>query len=269
MRAGEQGEQHPMNDDLSAFVIPSELCRALRNARHVAVLTGAGISAESGVPTFRDVMTELWAQYNPQDLATPQAFARDPQLVWEWDAWLVSKVKPNAGHRALAELERRVPRFTPITQNVDGLHQRAGSQRVVELHGNITRVKCFDEGTVMEQWEKTGEVPPRCPNCGGLLRPDVVWGSAARTGFHGGGKGRAHMRCVSLYWHVRRCRTSRVAASGRAAAGCACGACQPGGDAAADRAGGFSARSCWPCAANTGARDLARVGMSSASVSPL
>lgn len=167
-----------MNDDLSAFVISSKLCHALRNARHVVVLTGAGISAESGVPTFRDGMTGLWAQYNPQDLATPQAFARDPQLVWEWYAWrreLISKVKPNAGHRALAELERRVPRFTLITQNVDGLHQQAGSQRVVEIHGNITRVKCFDEGTVVEQWEKTGDVPPHCPNCGGLLRPDVVW----------------------------------------------------------------------------------------------
>jgi NAD-dependent deacetylase len=88
---------------------------------------------------------------------------------------LVSKVEPNAGHRALAELERHVPRFTLITQNVDGLHQRAGSQRVVELHGNIFRTKCFDEGTIIEQWEETSEVPPRCPNCGGPLRPDVVW----------------------------------------------------------------------------------------------
>ena len=167
-----------MNDDFSAFVIPSELCQTLRSARHVIALTGAGISAESGVPTLRDGMTGLWAQYNPQDLATPQAFARNPQLVWEWYSWrrdLVSKVQPNAGHRALAELERRVPRFTLLTQNVDGLHQRAGSQRVIEMHGNVTRVKCFDEGTVVEQWEETGDVPPHCPNCGGLLRPDVVW----------------------------------------------------------------------------------------------
>ena len=157
-----------MNSDQPEFFIPSELRDALRSARHVVVLTGAGISAESGVPTFRDVMTGLWAQYNPQELATPQAFVRNPKLVWEWYAWrreLVSKVQPNAGHLALAELERRVPRFTLITQNVDGLHQRAGSQRV----------KCFDEGTVIAQWEETGEVPPRCPNCGGLLRPDVVW----------------------------------------------------------------------------------------------
>lgn len=167
-----------MSSDQPEIFIPAELRDALRSARHVVVLTGAGISAESGVPTFRDVMTGLWAQYNPQDLATPQAFVRNPKLVWEWYAWrleLVSKVQPNAGHLALAELERRVPRFTLITQNVDGLHQRAGSQRVIEIHGNITRVKCFDEGTVIEQWEETGEIPPRCPNCGGLLRPDVVW----------------------------------------------------------------------------------------------
>jgi NAD-dependent deacetylase len=169
---------YTMNNDQSVFSIPSELREALRAAQHVVVLTGAGISAESCVPTFRDVMTGLWAQYHPQDLATPQAFVRNPKLVWEWYAWRrerVSQVEPNAGHRALAEIERRVPRFTLITQNVDGLHQQAGSQRVVEIHGNILRVKCFDDGTIIEQWEETGDVPPRCPNCGGLLRPDVVW----------------------------------------------------------------------------------------------
>jgi NAD-dependent deacetylase len=167
-----------MSSDQPPFLISLELREALRNAKHVVVLTGAGISAESGVPTFRDVMTGLWAQYSPQDLATPQAFVRDPKLVWEWYTWrreLVSKVEPNAGHRVLVELERHVPRFTLITQNVDSLHQRAGSQRVIELHGNIVRTKCFDEGTVIEQWQETGEVPPRCPNCGGLLRHDVVW----------------------------------------------------------------------------------------------
>ncbi|HEY7418317.1 MAG TPA: NAD-dependent deacylase [Ktedonobacteraceae bacterium] len=167
-----------MHSDQSGFSIPSALCDALRNARHVVALTGAGISAESGVPTFRDAMTGLWAQYNPQDLATPQAFVRHPQLVWQWNAWrreLISKVEPNAGHLALVELERHVPRFTLITQNVDGLHQRAGSQKVIELHGNLMHTKCFEEGTIIEQWEETDEVPPRCPNCGGLLRPDVVW----------------------------------------------------------------------------------------------
>lgn len=150
----------------------------MRHARRLAVLTGAGISAESGVPTFRDAQTGLWANYRPEDLATPGAFRRNPKLVWEWYAsrrTRLAQVEPNAGHRALAELERRVPAFTLATQNVDGLHQRAGSRRVIELHGNITRTKCFAEDTLVEDWPVTGEVPPRCPRCGGWLRPDVVW----------------------------------------------------------------------------------------------
>ncbi len=158
--------------------IPSELAERLRNAQRVTVLTGAGISAESGVPTFRDALTGLWAQYDPQELATPQAFRRDPKLVWEWYQWrreLVGTAAPNPGHYALAEIERRVPHFTLITQNVDGLHQQAGSAKVIELHGNIARYKCFDDGQLVETWPETGEVPPRCPRCGGYLRPDVVW----------------------------------------------------------------------------------------------
>ncbi|HEX6828789.1 MAG TPA: NAD-dependent deacylase [Burkholderiales bacterium] len=150
----------------------------LRESRRVVVLTGAGISAESGVPTFRDAMTGLWARYRPEDLATPEAFLRDPKLVWEWYEWrrgLVAKANPNPGHLALAELERRIPDFTLITQNVDDLHRRAGSRNVLELHGNITRSKCFDEGTPVDAWEDTGSVPPRCPRCGGYVRPDVVW----------------------------------------------------------------------------------------------
>jgi len=158
--------------------IPPELINALRSARAVVVLTGAGTSAESGVPTFRDAQTGLWAKYRPEELATPQAFRRNPQLVWEWYAWrreLVAQAAPNPGHLALAELEQRVPQFTLITQNVDGLHQRAGSRNVIELHGNINRTKCFDEGTIIASWPPTAEVPPRCPRCGGYLRPDVVW----------------------------------------------------------------------------------------------
>jgi len=158
--------------------IPPELVESLREARHVTVLTGAGISAESGVPTFRDAQKGLWARYNPEDLATPEAFLRNPPLVWEWYAWrrkLVNDVAPNPGHLALAEMELHVPKLTLITQNVDGLHQRAGSRKVIELHGNIARTTCFDERTVIESWEDTGEVPPRCPRCGGMLRPDVVW----------------------------------------------------------------------------------------------
>ncbi len=120
----------------------------------------------------------MWARYDPTELATPEAFRRNPKLVWEWYEWrrgLVSKAEPNPGHLALVELERRAPHFTLITQNVDGLHQRAGSRNVVELHGNIARTKCFDEDVLVEAWAQTGERPPRCPRCGGLLRPDVVW----------------------------------------------------------------------------------------------
>ena len=159
-------------------MIDEALAAALRGAERVAALTGAGVSAESGVPTFRDALTGLWARYRPEDLATPEAFRRDPKLVWEWYAWrreLVSRASPNPGHLALAEMERRVPAFTLITQNVDGLHHRAGSRNVIELHGNIARVKCSDEGLAVESWAETGEIPPRCPRCGGYLRPDVVW----------------------------------------------------------------------------------------------
>jgi NAD-dependent deacetylase len=152
--------------------------RALAGARCVAILTGAGISAESGVPTFRDAQTGLWARFDPLQLATPTAFANHPKLVWDWYAWrreLVGKVEPNPAHDALVDLERRVPDCLVITQNVDGLHRRAGSRRVIELHGDIGRVKCSREGTVVERWECVGDEVPRCAACGALLRPDVVW----------------------------------------------------------------------------------------------
>ena len=154
------------------------LVQKLRAASSVAVLTGAGVSAESGIPTFRDAQTGLWARYNPHELATPDAFLRNPRLVWEWYAYrrsLAEAAAPNPAHTALAALEQRFADFTLITQNVDGLHRRAGSQNVVELHGNITRTKCFDEDSIVERWPTTDEVPPRCPHCGGRLRPDVVW----------------------------------------------------------------------------------------------
>jgi len=164
--------------DAPAANIPESLIATLRDARSVAILTGSGISAESGVPTFRNAQTGLWASYDPGELATPEAFERDPRLVWEWYAWrreLVGKAAPNPGHEALAELERRVPDFALITQNVDGLHRRAGSQRVIELHGNILRSRCSVEGIVIEARENDSEVPPSCPSCGAFLRPDVVW----------------------------------------------------------------------------------------------
>ena len=154
-----------------------EVRALLAKARRVAALTGAGISAESGIPTFRDALTGLWARFNPEELATPQAFERNPTLVWDWYAERRAKVaacRPNPGHLALAELERRSPEFLLITQNVDGLHEAAGSRKLVELHGNIRRVKCSRDGGIVETWS-AGERPPKCPRCGGLLRPDVVW----------------------------------------------------------------------------------------------
>ena len=112
--------------------ISTKVAQAIRQAHFIAVLTGAGISAESGIPTFRDAQTGLWAKFDPRELATPAAFARNPKLVWDWYAWrreLVKRVEPNAGHRAIAELERHTARFLLITQNVDGLHRRAGSRK--------------------------------------------------------------------------------------------------------------------------------------------
>jgi NAD-dependent deacetylase len=162
----------------AAEAFPSQLVNKLRSAQHVVVLTGAGVSAESGVPTFRDAQTGLWSRYEPQQLATPQAFQQDPKLVWEWYTWrrqLIAEAKPNPAHLALVELEQRVPRFTLITQNVDGLHRLAGSQNVIELHGNIMRTKRFGDGKIIEELPETDDVPPRCPDTGDLLRPDVVW----------------------------------------------------------------------------------------------
>lgn len=167
-----------MHKENNPMVLPEALCAILRTAQRVAVLTGAGTSAESGVPTFRDAQTGLWAKYDPQELATPDAFAKNPRLVWEWYAWrrdLVAKAQPNPGHAALVDMEKRIPDFTLITQNVDGMHQRAGSSNVLELHGNLTRTKRVTDGAIVATWEDTGDYPPRCPDTGAMLRPDVVW----------------------------------------------------------------------------------------------
>ena len=157
---------------------PQELISLLRRTPKLVVLTGAGVSQESGLRTFRDAQTGLWAQYKPEELASPQAFARDPKLVWDWYAWrreAIKGVRPNAGHYALAKLEKRIPQFTLITQNVDGLHRMAGNQKVLELHGNIQRVRCSECYTFAEVWDDDTESVPRCSVCSGLLRPDVVW----------------------------------------------------------------------------------------------
>lgn len=158
--------------------VPTKLVELFVKAQRVTALTGAGVSAESGVPTFRDAQTGLWSDFKPEELATPAGFLRNPRLVWEWYDWrrkLVKDARPNAAHFALVQMEKCIPHFTLITQNVDDLHQDAGSQNVIELHGNITRTKCFNENTIVQNWPETSDVPPRCPNCGGLLRPDVVW----------------------------------------------------------------------------------------------
>jgi len=174
----------------------------LAGARSIVVLTGAGISAESGIPTFRDAMTGLWARFRPEDLATPEAFRRDPRTVWEWYAWRrarVAEARPNAGHLALARLERvtqdRGASFLLVTQNVDGLHAVAGSRRLVELHGNIRRVKCFASGHPAETWPGDGPVPPACAHCGSALRPDVVWFGEALPSAALEAAGEAALRC--------------------------------------------------------------------------
>lgn len=157
-----------------------DLAARLTASRHTVFLTGSGVSAESGIATFRDARSGLWSRYRPEDLATPAAFRRNPALVWDWYQWRresVARAQPNPGHRAIAEFERRLARVTLITQNVDGLHQRAGSSRVVEFHGNIMRSRCSLEqcGAVVEPAPVDTTSPPPCPRCGAWLRPDVVW----------------------------------------------------------------------------------------------
>jgi NAD-dependent protein deacetylase/lipoamidase len=178
--------------------IAADLIARLRRGRHVVVFTGAGVSAESGIPTFRDGQSGLWQNFDAQALATPDAFDRDPALVWGWYEWRRLKVlasRPNPAHRAIAALEQRVARFTLITQNVDDLHERAGSSGVVHLHGRICNpycVACGREHTLAgaaplpaaapsgaeagAQAEGGGRIePPRCAHCGGRVRPGVVW----------------------------------------------------------------------------------------------
>ena len=159
------------------IAIPDALLDALRDAQHVCVLTGAGVSAESGVPTFREAQSGLWEKYDPLQLATPDAFQRDPTLVWRWYRWrrkLVAEAEPNAGHIALAKLQTLVPEMTLITQNVDGLHQRAGSDRVIEFHGNLFVNRCSAPCSELQNVPDTDD-PPACTTCGALVRPGVVW----------------------------------------------------------------------------------------------
>jgi NAD-dependent deacetylase len=166
--------------------IDRTLIKALREATRVVALTGAGVSAESGVPTFRDRQTGLWEKYDASELATPGAFQRDPALVWGWYEWrraIVLRAEPNAAHRALADMTDLVPQFTLLTQNVDDLHERAGSRNVLHLHGELARPFCETCRHSYTHPEELPDVspggarvePPRCAGCGGRVRPGVVW----------------------------------------------------------------------------------------------
>ncbi len=158
------------------------LARRIQNASKITVLTGAGVSAASGVPTFRG-KEGLWKSFSPMDLATPAAFQSNPQLVWEWYDWrrgLISKCQPNAAHRVLSVWSKRYPGFTLITQNVDGLHEKAGTENVIRFHGSIWEVFCWNHcGASPRRWINDAVplpcIPPSCPYCGGLIRPGVVW----------------------------------------------------------------------------------------------
>lgn len=156
-----------------------ELVTRLRGARTLVVVTGAGVSASSGVPTFRGD-DGLWRKYRAEDLATPEAFARDPKLVWEWYDWrrnVISRCRPNAAHDVLARWSTR-PGFSLITQNVDGLHERAGTANVIRFHGSIWELRCAADCGAPAWEERTTPLPalpPTCPACGGLARPGVVW----------------------------------------------------------------------------------------------
>ncbi len=153
----------------------SEVCACLGKARRLVVFTGAGVSAESGVPTFRGPQG-IWRTFRAEDLATREAFERDPQFVWEWYVWRQQRIaacEPNAGHLAIRRMEENWPSVILITQNIDGLHQRAGSRCVLELHGQIWKARCVREDTVQD-FPAAAILPPHCA-CGSLLRPHVVW----------------------------------------------------------------------------------------------
>ncbi len=154
-----------------------ECARVLKRSKALAVSTGAGISKESGIPTFRDAQEGLWANYNPEELATPEGFLKNPELVWRWYQERRAKIaekRPNPGHYAIVDLEKAFSNFTLITQNIDNLHREAGSKNIIEFHGNIFKFKCFDNEHPIDEIPDDDRTPPRC-QCGSMIRPDVVW----------------------------------------------------------------------------------------------
>jgi NAD-dependent deacetylase len=158
--------------------IPPALVERLASSRKAVALTGAGVSAESGVPTFREAQTGLWSRFRPEELATVDAFVADPENVWAWYEWrrdLVERALPNAGHLALAQLESMLAELVVVTQNVDGLHHRAGSRNLVEFHGNLFDNRCLACGEPAQGVPRPWPSPPRCAACGSLVRPGVVW----------------------------------------------------------------------------------------------
>ncbi len=157
--------------------ILEQVIKLIQSSNFIVAVTGAGVSAESGVPTFRG-KDGLWKQYDATQLATPHAFKRNPKLVWEWYSWrinLIREAKPNPAHICLSKLESNGLLRAIITQNVDNLHQKAGSKNVLELHGNIFRVKCTSCNYKAKIEKAPDQIPPLCPKCNSLLRPDVVW----------------------------------------------------------------------------------------------
>lgn len=159
------------------LTLPDTLLHRLKTARRIVALTGGGMATESKVPSFREAHSGEWAQYDVSELATVQAFMRNPRLVWEWYEHrrrVAEAAEPSTAHYALVDLEQHYPNFTLITQTIDGLHWRAGSRDLIELNGCLRRSRCYEAGHVISSWEDVGESPPRCPHCGSVLRPGVV-----------------------------------------------------------------------------------------------
>jgi NAD-dependent deacetylase len=159
------------------LTLPDTALHRLKNSTRVVALTGGGMAAESHVPSFREAHSGEWAAYDVSELATEQAYLRNPRLVWEWYEHrrkAAQAAQPSPAHYALVDLEQHYSTFTLITQTIDSLHWRAGSRDIIELNGSLGRPRCYEAGHVISAWEDVGESPPRCPHCGSMLRPGVV-----------------------------------------------------------------------------------------------